>query len=477
MGIIKMKTMTIHAVTLLALCVSGALHANENTDSSWSERNPIVFWGDRANEDWSYVDNLDESQKSFSEKLKRLDIDESGDWKVSFSGNVKAALDNRWNHMYDGDDRKKNELRTRMQFSTDVTYQDWMRLFGEIRTNYTNLDNPGPVDDAGTDFHQLFTEFKLLDDGEQYLSTRLGRQEIYLNEWQMMNREPTPVQSSWNAASAKYSVAGINFDVYYGEEVFPLYNDGSFSGNWDDKTNGKKSTGLFANWGTDFGVMQAYVMSNQLTNESFVNAPDGDVDIQVLGLHAHNFVGEGFGYMFDGVYQFGDHAGKDISAYMAYADLNYNWKADWNYRWGLNLHYASGSDKDSDKVNTFNPLWTGDPLGFAHDGAYGNAMQVGSYTVIEYQPKQSIIAGFMSTWRANTDDAIYTLNQDVLFGAESDEKYAYTQFYLQFHNYITGNLKSEVNMYYALDSDYTRDVVGSSSDDISRVEIALIYNF
>lgn len=472
-----MKTMTIHAVTLLALCVSGALHANENTDSSWSERNPIVFWGDRANEDWSYVDNLDESQKSFSEKLKRLDIDESGDWKVSFSGNVKAALDNRWNHMYDGDDRKKNELRTRMQFSTDVTYQDWMRLFGEIRTNYTNLDNPGPVDDAGTDFHQLFTEFKLLDDGEQYLSTRLGRQEIYLNEWQMMNREPTPVQSSWNAASAKYSVAGINFDVYYGEEVFPLYNDGSFSGNWDDKTNGKKSTGLFANWGTDFGVMQAYVMSNQLTNESFVNAPNGDVDIQVLGLHAHNFVGEGFGYMFDGVYQFGDHAGKDISAYMAYADLNYNWKADWNYRWGLNLHYASGSDKDSDKVNTFNPLWTGDPLGFAHDGAYGNAMQVGSYTVIEYQPKQSIIAGFMSTWRANTDDAIYTLNQDVLFGAESDEKYAYTQFYLQFHNYITGNLKSEVNVYYALDSDYTRDVVGSSSDDISRVEIALIYNF
>jgi hypothetical protein len=97
--------------------------------------------------------------------------------------------------------------------------------------------------------------------------------------------------------------------------------------------------------------------------------------------------------------------------------------------------------------------------------------------VIEYQPKQSIIAGFMSTWRANTDDAIYTLNQDVLFGAESDEKYAYTQFYLQFHNYITGNLKSELNMYYALDSDYTRDVVGSSSDDISRVEIALIYNF
>ncbi|ANU39067.1 alginate export family protein [Vibrio scophthalmi] len=471
-----MKTITKCSLSLLAVCVSGVLHAADTTPT-WPERSPIVFWGDRANEDWSYVDNIAEDDKSFSEKLKRLDISEDGDWKVSFSGNVKASFDNRWNHMYDPEVRKHNEFRSRLQFATDVTYQDWMRLYGEIRTNYTNLDSPGPVDDAGTDFHQLFAEFKLLDDGEQFLSTRLGRQEIYLNEWQMMNREPTPVQNSWNAISAKYKVAGINFDAYYGEEIFPVRGDKDWSGNWDDKTNGKKSTGLFANWRTSFGAMQAYVMSNELTNSSFVNAPHGDVDIQVLGLHAHDFVSEGFGYMVDGIYQFGDQAGKDISAYMAYADLNYNWKTDWNYRVGINLHYASGSDKNSDKVNTFNPLWTGDPLGFAHDGAYGNAMQFGGYSVIEYMPKQSIITGFMSTWRANTEDAIYTLNQDVLYGADSDEKYAYTQFYLQFHNYLTPNLKSEVNTYYALASDYTDDVVSPDSKDIARIELALIYNF
>ena len=470
-----MSDITKLSMTLLAVSMSSVLHAAEAP--TWSERNPIIFWGDRANEDWSYVDNLEESKKSFSEKLKRLDITDDGEWKVSFSGNIKMAVDNRWNHMYDPDVRKKNEFRSRAQFATDVTYQDWARIYGEIRTNYTNLDNPGPVDDAGTDLHQLFAEFKLLDDGEQYLTTRLGRQEIYLNEWQMMNREPTPVQSSWNAVSAKYKVNGINFDVYYGEEVFPLREDGRWSSNWDDKTNGNISTGIFANWRTDYGAMQAYFMSNNLTNESFVNAPDGDVDIQVVGLHAHNFVSEGFGYMVDSVYQFGEHAGKDISAYMAYADLNYNWKADWNVRTGLNLHYASGTSKNSDEVNTFNPLWTGDPLGFAHDGAYGNAMQVGGYSVIEYMPKQSIITGFMSTWRADTDDAIYTLNQDILFGENSDEKYAYTQFYLQFHNYITGNLKTEVNLYYALDSDYIRDVVGPDSSNISRAEIAMIYNF
>ena len=175
-----MSDITKLSMTLLAVSMSSVLHAAEAP--TWSERNPIIFWGDRANEDWSYVDNLEESKKSFSEKLKRLDITDDGEWKVSFSGNIKMAVDNRWNHMYDPDVRKKNEFRSRAQFATDVTYQDWARIYGEIRTNYTNLDNPGPVDDAGTDLHQLFAEFKLLDDGEQYSTTRFGRQEIYLNE-------------------------------------------------------------------------------------------------------------------------------------------------------------------------------------------------------------------------------------------------------------------------------------------------------
>ena len=143
------------------------------------------------------------------------------------------------------------------------------------------------------------------------------------------------------------------------------------------------------------------------------------------------------------LYQTGKQAGQNIAAYMGYMDMNYNWSADWDWRVGMNLHYASGSDEGSSKVNTFNPLWTGDPLGFGFDGGYSNVMQVGLYTVVDYKPRQSIIAGFLSTWRANTDDAIYTLNQDVLYGADSNEKYAYTQAYLQFHNYVTPYLKLE----------------------------------
>lgn len=451
--------------------------ATETVQKSWLQRSPVVFWGDRANEDWSYVDQLTDNQKNFSEELKRIPLDNSGDWKLSFSGNIKFSLDNRWNYNYNSGSRKENEFRSRYHFATELSWQDRLRLYANIRTNYTNLNQPGPVDDAGTDIHQLFAEFHWLDNVQHTLSSRLGRQEIYLNDWQLMNREPVPVKSSWNALMLNYRFNPVNIHAYYGEEVFPQRRNVSWTGNWDDKVNGNTSAGLFASLNSTMGTFQGYYMNNRLKNNSFVNAPHGEVKIQLVGLHTHHFVQQGFGYMADGIYQFGDQAGKSIAAYMGYLDANYNWRTDWNYRLAINIHYASGSSKNSKRVNTFNPLWTGDPLGFATDGAYGNAMQTGLYTVIEYKPRQSVIGGFLSTWRVKTDDAIYSLNQQQLFSAQSDKKYAYTQFYLQLHNYWTGNLKTEVNMYYALHSPYLRDVTAKNSKNISRIELALMCNF
>ena len=56
-----MKTITKCTLKLAGVDrISGVLHASDTAETStWSERNPIVFWGDRANEDWSYVDNLE----------------------------------------------------------------------------------------------------------------------------------------------------------------------------------------------------------------------------------------------------------------------------------------------------------------------------------------------------------------------------------------------------------------------------------
>ena len=215
------------SITALALAVSASASA-----STWPERSAFIFGHDRANEDWTYVDQLEETDKSFAERLKRMPVSENGDWKVSLSANLKVAFDNRWNHMFNQQDRKHNQLRSRLYLGSEVAYQDWMRIYGEMRVNYTNIDDHGPIDAGGTDIHQLFAQFNLLDREDQNLSTRIGRQEIYLSELQLMNREPTPVQASWDAVTAQYSIGNANFDLYWGEEIFPHRSDAGWGGNF-----------------------------------------------------------------------------------------------------------------------------------------------------------------------------------------------------------------------------------------------------
>ena len=269
-------------LSVIALTLSTSVNA-----ASWPERSTIQFWADRANEDWSYVDHLDESDKSFAEKLKRICINDQ--WKVSFSANLKADLENIWNHDFDPSNRQVNQLNTRLYLSTDVTYQDWARFFGELRVNYSNRAPLFSYDDGGTDFHQLFAEFQLVETDNHRLSAKTGRQEMVLNNWQMSNREPTPVQRSWDAIKANYQIGDVSFDLYWGEEVGQVKGAGA---NFDDRGNGNKSAGLYASWDTDYGTMKAYLMDSKVKNTSFIHAPNGTANIQTIGLSASHFARE-----------------------------------------------------------------------------------------------------------------------------------------------------------------------------------------
>ena len=195
------------------------------------------------------------------------------------------------------------------------------------------------------------------------------------------------------------------------------------------------------------------------------------VAVPILILH------EGLGYMADAIYQTGNQENKSISAYMGFLDVNYSWQRDWSWNAGTNMHYASGSDKDSRKVNTFNSLWGSNYLGYGVDAATANAMQFGAYTAATYRPGQSFTTGFLSTWRANKDDAIYTTGQFKMFGADSDERYAYSQLYLSLYNQINPYLLLNTNIYYSLDSQYIKEVTGENSKNVARVEFSVIYNF
>ena len=93
-------------LSVIAVAVAIPVHA-----TTWQQRNPIIHeLGNRADEDWSYVDQLQESEKSFTEKLKRISFSENGDWKASFNMSAKVEFQNQWNSGFDSDSRVHNEV-------------------------------------------------------------------------------------------------------------------------------------------------------------------------------------------------------------------------------------------------------------------------------------------------------------------------------------------------------------------------------
>lgn len=476
----------------LALLVVLPFSSVAEMPDSWAERNPISFWRDRALEDWSYVDNMDEHDKTLAERLKRIPLSEDEKWKASFSHNLRVSFDNKWNENYKDDisGRIKNAVITRYYFGSEVNYDDFFRVYGELRVNYASYQegNAGPVDDAGTDIHQLFAEVNLLEGEGEKLSAKLGRQEVFISNLQMGNREPTGVQGSWDSISANYMKNGKRIYAFYGEEIFPpttITPQGhvTWAGDFDDIRTGNTSGGINVQIPSSFGYLSLYALDTHIKMydqpyRRFVFANQGAADVYSLGAALTKRTRNGLGYHAEGIYQFGDNEGKDISAYMGFADINYTWAGDWSWKTGVKLHHASGTEAGSDDFNTFNPLWTDDILSAVNSGAYSNVNQLGWYLETGYSPGQNVAVGFLSTWRVSTDDAIYTKDQSMLFGADSEEKYAYTQAYVRLTNMLTPTLKLDTGLTYAFDSSYIKDVVGEqASSDSKRIEMVLTYNF
>lgn len=450
--------------------------------STWESRSPINFFGNNADIDWKYVDNLSESEKSFSERLKRINLDENGDLKVSLHGYGVLNFENRQNKDFDPDKANDNEYKGGYYFATDFSYKDKYRLFGEIRTNSSNFDTGpwNPTLDAGTDIHQLFVEMNDINIAGGSLDARIGRQELTLDMWQLYNQLPLAVRSRFDAVKLDYKRGMHNFTAYYGEEIHP-YKECMFCdyvGNWDDeRISGNNSTGLIYSTFTPAGLFKASFANHQIEENLFIHTDHGAVDIYTVGASLYKFARTGLGYMLDARYQFGDTAGQDVSAYMAFADVNYKIQKDWGYKFGGIGYVGSGDDPNDDKLTGYNLAWGSDLLGFAADAAYSNAINLGTYLQTEYMPKQTVNLAFMSTWRINTDDALYGISLGPIYGADSDEKFAYSQVALVFNNQITPNVITNLELSYAMDSDYIKDVVGENSENTKRIKFNIRYLF
>ncbi len=276
----------------LALLIALPFCSVAETPDNWAERNPISFYKDRALEDWRYVDNMSEDDKTLAERLKRIPVSEDEKWKASFSHNLRIAFDNRWDESFKEDNRLKNAFVNRYYFGADINYDDFFRIYGELRVNYSKfaLGEGSPVDNGGTDIHQIFAEVDLLQGQGERLSAKLGRQEVFITNFQLGAREIMAAQGSWDGVSVNYMNKGKRFYAYYGEQVFPRMEMTTagpvWNGSFDDEHTGNTSGGLLVQIPSSYGYLSLYGLASE----------KDEADVYSLGTSLIKRTRSGLGY-------------------------------------------------------------------------------------------------------------------------------------------------------------------------------------
>jgi hypothetical protein len=137
-------------------------------------------------------------------------------------------------------------------------------------------------------------------------------------------------------------------------------------------------------------------------------------------------------YDFEGLYQFGKFAAKDISAWTISSNTSYSFSS-WKYKpqIGLKTEFITGDKNyDDNKLNSFNPL-------FPRGGYFGLAALIGPSNLEDIHPSVSfdlsknidLSFDYDAFWRYSRNDGIYAPSTVMIYsGKNSSSKFIGEQY-------------------------------------------------
>ena len=323
--------------------------------------------------DFRYVDDLDPSDRTLVERLKRMQLNDR--WMFSTGGQFWLRYMNETNSRLHPAGVKNEYTLGRVRAFGDVMYGDSMRLFGEYlwAENFGFSPKPSPVPppefdpllidvDRG-DILNLFVDLKVWDGDGHPVYVRGGRQELLLGSQRLI--------SALDWANTRRTFQGVrafrrgekwDADVFWVQPVIPEANsfdqadsNRNLAGAW---LTHRAQPGRFL----DFYYMY-YGNRNDVTQREIVRSP---FDLHTLG---SRWTGDRDGYLWDVelAMQLGQRASSDVVAGMATAGVGRRFANTWATPtvW-LYYDYASGdSNPNSGTSNTFHQLF---PFGHYYMG-------------------------------------------------------------------------------------------------------------
>lgn len=341
---------------------------------------------------------------------KRIPI--ADDWLLSFGGSFwyryMHETDSRLNE--NGLNNDYHLIRTRIH--ADLWYRDRVRLFAEFidARSFDPELAPSGIDRNHTDMLNLFTDIKLADaNGPVYV--RVGRQELLYGsqrlistlDWANTRRTFQGVKTFWRNDA-------IDLDAFW---VRPMRTEKGNFDNWDTKQD------FWGLWSTIkprpehlidlyyLGLDNRHAVSD--ANIAAGNIMRGETIVHTLGGRlAGNW--DRVLYELEGMYQFGERSGLDVSAFAVATGVGYQLPLPMNPNIWIRYDFASGDSNPQDgRSNTFNHLF---PFGHYYLGYIDlvgrqNIHDINAQITLQPQPWFTFIAQYHRYYLANERDFLY----------------------------------------------------------------------
>lgn len=390
-----------------------------------------VFQKLRYEDDFSYLKT--DSTKNLYEKIKYIPLGKNDKFYASIGGEIREqyfyTVNDKWGDETTGGD---GYLLSRYLLNANVRLGRF-RTFIEFQSSLANSKiDPSPVDENELDFHQAFLDIDLIQNKEQQLTFRAGRQEIAYGSQRLVSvRERPNNRIAFDGLKLFFKNKNWQTDAFYSH---PAANK---PGVFNDVFNEKAKL-----WGSYTVIhkvpfiqnIDLYYLGLWKDRAVFANAV-GEETRHSLGTRIWKTKGN-WKYDFEGLYQFGTINSQNISAWTLSSNTSYTFDSvKFKPEIGLKTEFISGDRNSTDnQLQTFNPLY---PKG-AYFGLVGligpaNLIDIHPSAAFDLTEKLGFGIDYDVFWRSSIQDGLYAPNMQLLYsGKNTTERFIGTQLIANF---------------------------------------------
>ncbi len=402
-------------LVVIQLCLIGFFSSKAQSISGFKQL--------RYEEDYSILQQ--DSSKNWYTATKFKALSKNGSTYLSMGGDIRYQYQRFTNENW-GESAKDKDgfILTRYLAHADFHAGKHFRTFVQLQSSFANgkATPPSPVDENQLDLHQAFADIVFTGRPAQALTIRVGRQELLYGSQRLVAvRDGPNNRQSFDAARLIYTHRTWNGHLFYSRFVQSkqlIFDDGF--------TNHTRF------WG-------AYLVKNRVP---WIH----HADVYYFGLWRKNArFDDGIGkerrhsiggriwdtqqfwrYDIEGLYQFGDFAGKQITAWTFSVNAGYKFAhTRLKPEPGIKAELISGDAQYGDnKLQTFNPL-------FPRGGYFGLVSIIGPANLIDVHPSLALELAhglyfnmdYDIFWRYSRNDGIYGPNVALIYsGRKSSQR-------------------------------------------------------